>query len=249
MLCMIFAFCAAYAQTDSNVLTSASDTLSIKVPLHGKSRFAQSHYIYQTAEISMLVGHDKNRDDNDANQGATDGDSFTAPDIISGLNKGMNIGYSLIFVPGTIKNDELELNRFGFAYSTGFVAAFDRQDDYDVTCDFLFKLGVETGNGHALGVGLDGLIGGGKSSGTMYDLNDETQTPNNYTMWCYKYGAQLWIKTNLLTTNVENSDILVFARFVDSKNPQNDNLLWENGIYNDWIEESWQFGVMFRYCF
>ena len=228
----------------------APPTGPLSFPVMGKTKFAQSHYIYQTVEVSTIAGKDKDPDNGDEGEDVNhDGKNDNIPDVISNLNLGMNIGYSLIFVPGTIKGDQLEINRFGFAYSTGFIAAFDRQDNYDVTCDFLGKLGVETGNGHALGIGVDFLFGGGKSAGTIYDLDDEELTPEHYTMWCLKYGAQVWLKTNLFTTSIKNTDVLAFARFVHSQNPMNDQELLNYNLVNQWVEESWQFGVTLRYRF
>ncbi len=228
--------------------TEVDPDAPIQYPLRGKSRFARKHYIYQTVEISTIAGKDK-----DISQGSDIDDSANNPtDMISKLNFGMNIGYSMIFVPGQIKDDRLEINRFGFAYSLGTVASFDRQEDYGVTCDFLAKFGVETGNGHSLGIGFDAMIGTGKSPGVFYELNPkdpDDNDPNYYTSWCFKYGSQIWLKTNLVTTKIKNTDMLVFARLVYSQNPYDDDALLQNGFDNYWLEESWQFGVTLRYRF
>lgn len=246
--------------TELNLRLQSAETnpeKEILVPLHGKSKFARSHYIYQTLEISTVVGKDKDQDENDQENQKAGGDGSSQvepPDVIANLNLGLNIGYSLIFVPGKVQDDKLQLNRLGFAYSTGLIASFDRQDKYGVTCDFLLKLGVETGNQHPLGIGFDALIGTGKTAGSIFDFNDVNENnpepeQDYYTAWCFKYGAQVWIKTNLFSTNIKNSDLLVFARFVESKNPYNDEILWNQGFVNMWLEEAWQFGVTFRYRF
>jgi len=228
----------------------------ITYPVAGKTKFARKHYIYQTAEISTIAGKDKDMDDDDkddysSNQDGSGSSSNSGgpQDIISNLNLGMNIGYSLVFVPGTIKGDKLEANRFGFAYSTGFIAAFDRQDNYDVTCDFLWKLGVETGNGHAMGIGIDLMLGGGKTAGFLIDLDDLDADPYPYTAWCWKQGLQVKLRSDFLTTGVKNADVSAFVRFIHSINPQNDEELMELNVLNNWLEESWQFGVMISYHF
>lgn len=222
------------------------DPGTIVKPIMGKSKFARSHYIYQTVDISTIAGSDKDSHAASSGNDAADG---AAAGLLSGLNLGLNIGYSLIFVPGKINGDNLEFNRFGFAYSTGLVASFDRQDDSEVTCDFLFKLGIESGNGHALGIGIDGLIGGGKTLGALYDFSDDNPEPEDYTAWCFKYGAQLWIKTNLLSTSIKNTDVLIFARYVHSVDPNRNVDFQSQNVYNYWMEESWQFGITLRYNF
>lgn len=228
---------------------SVPDPQAITKPVMGKSNFARHHYIYQTIDISTISGSDKDKDSDDSGSNAKEEMAADKnSDLLSGLNFGMNIGYSIIFVPGQIKGDTLQFNRFGFAYSTGFMAAFDSQKDCDVTCDFLFKLGVESGNGHLLGIGIDGLIGAGKSLGAVYDLTETDADPEDYTAWCLKYGAQLWLKTNLLNTSIKNADILMFARYVYSQNPIKDSD-FPPDVFNSWMEESWQFGVTLRYNF
>ena len=228
---------------------SVPDPDVLTKPIMGKSKFAQHHYIYQTVDVSTISGSDKDRDEDDNESSGKRGIAADENnDLLSGLHFGMNIGYSVIFVPGQIKGDMLQLNRFGFAYSAGFMAAFDSQKDCDVTCDFLFKLGLESGNGHVLGVGIDGLIGAGKSLGAVYDMSQEDADPEDYTAWCFKYGAQLWIKTNLLNTSIKNADILMFARYVYSKDPTKPSD-FPPEIFNSWMEESWQFGVTLRYNF
>lgn len=118
--------------------------------------------VVQAIEISTIAGKDR---DQDADGGEDEAAAYNAgkdgsndaelPDVASSLNLGMNIGYSLIFTPGKVRDNQWTPNTFGFSYSTGFIASFDRQDDYDVTCDFLWKLGVETGTGHVFSIGID----------------------------------------------------------------------------------------------
>ena len=222
----------------------------IVMPIVGKSKFAKKHYIYQTVDISTVGGKNKSSDDPDDDGSSKAGAAASeVGSILSGANFGMNFGYSIIFVPGNIKEDGLEINRFGFAYSTGFLASFDTKNESGVAFDFLWKLGLEVGNEHLLGIGLDAMVGGGKSIGAIYPLEFDVDTdPYNYTDWCFKFGGQVWIKTNLLSTGIKNSDILIFARFIYSKDPHNPEYQSPN-VYNYWMEEAWKFGVTLRYRF
>ena len=271
MLCMVFALGMSYAQTVDDEVNINDETpdiqthqdavayfsndnpmadFQITVPIMGKSKFARSHYIYQTVEISTIFGKDKNSDEGDNDDAGRVSAIPDAPDIESQLSAGLNIGYSLIFVPGKIQDDGLLINRFGFAYSTGFIAAFDNQKDYGVTCDFLFKLGVESGNGHPLGIGIDLLAGGGKTAAGFHVFENDAWQTDFQTLWCFKYGAQVWLNTSFLTTGIKNSDILAFARFVGSKAPASIRQFDEyDNVDCEWNDEAWNFGITFRYRF
>lgn len=83
----------------------------------------------------------------------------------------------------------------------------------------------------------------------MIDLTDESLTPEPYTDWCWKRGFQFWIKPQLLTTNIKGTDLVIFARYVDSKNPYDDAALLQDGLLNLWQEESWQFDCTLKYYF
>ncbi len=250
----------------ANQASSTDDYKNILFPVEGKSKFMQKHHVTQRLEISMIVGKDKNENiEEDASSDFQD-NSDGVDNLSKYENKtnfGLNIGYSLVFVPGHIEGDQLRLNKFGFGYSAGLVASFDKQDYYGVTCDFLLKLGVETGNGHQMGIGIDALVGTGKSCGNLYYSGLDDSSGNNepadesvyedwaepYTAWCFKYGAQLWVRSNLLRTSLSNTDIRLFARYVYSVNPNNINELEKYGIDDVWSGESWQFGITFCYSF
>jgi len=226
------------------------------VPIKGRTKFTRRNYITQRLEISVLGGSDKAEDPEDDGGGMAD----YKDDVKSGdtddphsFNMGLNVGYSLVFVPGHIEGDRLKLNRFGFAYSLGFIASVDKQDKYGATCDLLTKIGVETGNGHAMGIGADLLVGSGTSPVTMcFDLGEDGEFTDYDTRWCLKYGFQLWVRSNLLHANIKNTDIRLFARYVTSIDPTDDNDFIIDGRdcgYYMWSPDSWQFGLTFCYNF
>ena len=240
MLCMMLALGKAYAQEQS---------VGQGMPIEGKTKFANRHHIYQTLEISTIAGKDKDLDGDDSDDAGSRTDGLVdPPDLISNLNAGMNIGYSMVFVPGEIRDNQLFINRFGFAYSVGFIAAFDQQDQYDVTCDFLGKIGIETGNGHNVGIGVDLLLGGGKTANTTYCWLGEEWDQIHGTVWCYKKGLQVWLRTNLIATSFSNTDVVVFGRFVKSSTPDGVDE-FEDSCFDVYMEESWQFGLTFKYTF
>ena len=242
---------AAEAQNEERNLT--------EVPVFGKSKFTQRHYITQRLEISVIGGTDIK--DGEGSSVKNEYDSPEDEDKSEpGFNWGLNFGYSLVFAPGRVEGDKLYLNRFGIAYSTGLIASFDKQDKYGTSCDFLLKLGIEAGHGHPMGIGFDLLVGTGKSAGEYnFTVEDDEAAPNNnsepeemnvpYTKWCFKYGTQLWLRSNLLQAKVKNTDVRLFARYVYSKNPEDEDELLKDEIFCDWHEESWSFGLTFCYTF
>ena len=239
-----------------------NDTTAFFVPI-SKKNIDRGHYITQRLELSALFGKDRDPNENEtkASAKASSGNTSSTellkdlPQIGEGFNYGMNFGYSLIFVPGYKQNDKLLLNRLGFAYSVGVICQFDNEKDYGITCDFLGKVGFETGFNKKIGVGVDFLGGGGKTNGYLFafdpeDKNlDEEDLTYTYTAWCGKVGTQLWIRLNFLTSSVKNFDVAVFTRFVYSFNPYGD-IEYEMeaaGISNYFKEESWQFGLTMSY--
>ena len=244
---------AAEAQNEERVTLSS-------VPISGKTKFTRRHYITQRLEISVIGGSDTDNEESGELHAVYKNEDDVDETLREGtnFNYGLNIGYSLVLVPGQINGEMLELNKLGFGYSLGFVASFDRQDYYGTTCDILSKIGIEAGNGHKMGIGLDFLIGTGKSAGEYsFFLKDENPDGNNeieqkdlpYTSWCLKYGGQLWVRSNLLKASIKNTDIRLFARYVYSKNPEDENKLMDNGIICNWMTESWNFGLTFCYTF
>lgn len=224
------------------------------VPAYGKG-FWRKHQITQRLEISILGGADDQEDPDDNQDYADDLRSGDESNDTHGTHFGFNVGYSLVFVPGKLEGDQLRLNRFGFGYSLGFIASVDHQDKYNTTCDILSKIGIEAGNHHAMGIGVDFLIGTGTSAVTAVfeEMGANGNDLYGYdTEWCLKYGFQLWVRSNLLHANIKNTDVRLFARYVHSKDPTNDNDFVVEGKelgYYLWSPDSWQFGLTFCYDF
>lgn len=242
----------------SYAMESQNDTTPdlSEVPVYGKTKFMRRNYISQRLEISIIGGTDNDLEDSDGLKSSykTSDDVDDAKDGKSYFNYGLNIGYSVVIVPGKVNGDMLKLNRFGLGYSFGLVASFDRQEHYGTTCDVLAKIGAEAGNGHKLGIGVDFLVGGGKTAGEYeFDVEDDKGNVENevlpYTSWCFKYGAQLWVRSKLLSVSLKDTDVRLFARYVYSVNPEDEDALAKSGIACNWMEESWSFGLTFCYTF
>jgi hypothetical protein len=223
-------------------------------PLDGKK---SKYHRVQKLYISFMGGSDNDGGD-DTSCSAQNFSSDDYEDQQENFNKGnfgISIDYSFGIYPGAVDGDSIKINKYGFGYDLGLVAAFDKQDHYGITCDFLLKAGIETGYGHKMGIGFDFLGGTGKSGGMSYYLDDDLKDWDDidsepYSKWCLKYGAQLWIRTSLLSTGIKNSNIRLFIRYVNSLNPGPEQEPYEGGVkLNNWLKESWQYGLQLCYEF
>ena len=245
----------AMAMANQQVETK-TDYSNICFPVEGKRKFWRRHHIVQQISISGLTGNDKDAEEEEPATSNVDADEYQDEQNKHDAGHfGGSIDLSFLFVPGVIEGDNLRINKFGAGYSLGLIAAFDNQKHYGTTCDFLFKLGVETGYAHKMGFGLDALLGTGKSGGISYDIDDDMKDEDEiyadpYTKWCLKYGAQLWIRSGLLSSAIANTNVRLFIRYVYSPNPEPDFETYDGGItINNWMEESWQVGLALCYEF
>jgi len=217
--------------------------------------FSRHVHTSQRLGIAVLGGTDNDSEDTSTlkNNYNTDEDEQEAAENDGQFNEGLSLDYTFSFILGrTDKNNIFTPNKFGFSVNTGFVFAFDKQNRYGTTFDFLFKLGLETGYEHPLGLEFDFLLGTGKSCGDfIYTVVNEDGAEEDmnipYTEWCLKRGFQLSVRSNLLHTQIKNTDIRLFVRYIDSKNPKDDAQLSKDGITNKWQEQGWSFGLLFSY--
>jgi len=208
------------------------------VPLQANKKV----YLYPTLDMCTSLSRDKHMPKEE---------TIEEDQASTGLS--LNFGASVIFVPGQPIDDRLKVNKIGFAYNVGLLSSFEKSEKYDVTCDFLAKVGVEIGNQRALGIGFDLLAGGGKSKGDILFFNDvvlenEPQKVVPYTAWCFKYGGQIWFRTGLLQDKLQGIEILTFAQLIFAKNP-NITTPVSKVHMTKWKDENWKFGVMIRYPF
>ena len=254
-----------------NVLPAENN---IFVPFKNKGKW-NGHYVCQRLELSFLG--EKGKSANDMASEALDITSQTDSKLTgdnsvgnyanqlgldgAGLGLGANFGYSLVFIPGSKEGDELLLNRYGFGYSVGVIVQFDNEKDAGVTCDMLGKIGIETGFNKAIGVGVDFLFGGGKTTECTIDFYDVDWTDpqiedvevTSESQWCGKVGAQFWVRLNFLTKSVKNFDTALFSRFVYSFRPYGEEE-FNRRVNVDmelpaWQYESWGFGFTATYFF
>lgn len=217
------------------------------IPLNGKAWKKHGMHVYPVLEICTGISSNKAKADTELInlvKVENAGESTTS--------FALEFGGAFVFVPGKVNSDSLRLNPYGFAFSAGFLTSFCKSDDYDMTCDFLGKAGVELGNGHAFGFGVDFLGGYGKGIGDFVLFNpsivdpDATTTIHHYTEWCWEFGGQVWFRTGLLSKALHGLDVLTFARFIKSVDPE---IATKYSQYhaNFFKKENWSFGVIFRY--
>ena len=246
---------ATEQQEPTEILSHNKDTVTLRpfkvilAPVKGKSNFRKSLYIQQTLDVSPAASRSKTPKNDDSFS-----NDEIDPNETASTAWGVNFGYSLIFVPGKLHGDMLQLNQMGFAFSTGFIAAVEGSDRYGVVCDFLLKAGLEAGNSHKLGIGIDALGGYGKAVGDFYLWKDGMLSGGKpdkiipYTEWTWKYGLQVWMRPGLSGNVIPNVDALIYARLIWAVDPG--NIQPASAIHlNRWKGENWNIGVTFRYKF
>ncbi len=220
-------------------------------------------FIGQQIELSLMAGFDKSPAEFAlAKMGlspkASDEKDFSSnfSDKNNRPNFGANFAYSVIFVPAHLEGEQLVLNPFGFAFSTGALFQFDNEKDVGMTCDFLGKFGVETGYNKKLGAGVSLLFGGGKTAEAVVDFSyidaddpdfDDLEITQE-SKWCAKAGTEIWVRYKI----PEQSDkfdvnTAIFTRFVYSFQPYSeDDALKRMEMYDEipyWKPEGWSFGL------
>ena len=85
------------------------DYNNMYVPVRGRSKFTRRNYITQRLEISILGGSDKAEDPDDSDMsGYSDDVKAGNTDDNHSFNMGLNVGYSMVFVPGHIEGEQLK---------------------------------------------------------------------------------------------------------------------------------------------
>lgn len=217
------------------------------VPLNGKNWKKRGMYVYPVLEICTGVSSNKAKADTEMMSLVKVEDAGESTTSFA-----LEFGGGFTFVPGKVVGDSLVINPYGFAFNTSFLTSFCKSDNYDMTCDFLGKIGVELGNGHAFGFGVDALGGYGKGIGDFVLFNpsitdpDATTTIHHYTEWCWEFGGQVWFRTGILSKALTGLEVLTFARLVWSVDP-GDVKQFSQVHANFFKKENWSFGVSFRY--
>ena len=203
-------------------------------------------YMYPTLDMCTSLSQGRSEAVSVINDNETE-----KKDVSTGV--GLTFGSTLVFVPGKKADNRLKVNSMGFAYSFGFIAALEKSEKYDLTCNFLLKAGVEIGNQHAMGVGVDVLAGYGKGKGDLFFYEGIIEKPEpiktmTYTSWAPQFGAQIWFRTGLLREKLQGIEILTCFQFLYVKNP---NLMTavSNIHRNVWKPEVLSVSIMVRYPF
>ena len=230
---------------DSTGVVFEKEKKDIFLPIQRQNKFLRKNYMRQSLDVSPSISMGKTTKENIL---AYDNDETKS------TGWGLNFGYSLVIIPGREKDDMLQLNLLGFAYNIGFLASFAQSDRYGTTCNFLAKAGIELGSFRSIGIGFDLLGGGGKSPGDLFVFKNglvESEKADEiipYTAWSWQYGGQLWMKVNLMGSLIKNTETLVFARLIESVDPQ--IMTTASQIhFNLWKQEMWFFGTTIRYSF
>ena len=159
---------------------------------------------------------------------------------------GGGIKYSRVYMLGKIVDGKWQPNQVGFAWSWGGLVSYSFEDGVGNYVDVMGKVGVQIG--HDICVGVDALLGGGITPYNTFLTDDVNYNLVNKSVFCYKYGVQLWGSLNFS----RDTYTCVYGRFIRSVRPSDGkfNLSgdWEM-IYEDFDPNSWTVGLAVGYKF
>lgn len=217
-------------------------------PIYKKLQGDSRWYRYQSIILAPSTGNSKDPTDYDDILTVGGEDQEAIDDANEETSKESSIafsfGWQVTNVWGEVTDQGLKLNKFGFAYSYGFIGNYKSLGEMS-TFSCLAKLGIETGNSHPMGIGVDALFGVGTGLGYEYDLDFLEEAPDPYTDWGLRYGFQIWIRTGLVKSIIPNADMNIFLRYVYAPNPEEEYDADLN-LLRFWHDEAWSLGICFK---
>ena len=211
-----------------------------KPPVKGK------HYRYQVLTFAPMGGASKDKGDNILPSSGVGEERFDDADEQTDQQSsfGLNFGWEMINVWGKNTENGFQLNKYGFAWSYGFIGDYKVQGSEHLF-SFMGKIGVEAGNSHRMGIGIDALVGFGKGFGFEYDLDFPEDDPDSYSKWCPKVGFQISVRTGIIKSVVKNADMNLFLRY--DRLFSSDGFDVEKNTYKFGHEEEWNVGMVFKF--
>ena len=216
------------------------ETPIYKPPVKGK------HYRYQVLTFAPMGGVSKDKGDNILPLSGVAEERFDDADEQTDQQSsfGLNFGWEMINVWGKNTENGFQLNKYGFAWSYGFIGDYKVQGSEHLF-SFMGKIGVEAGNSHRMGIGIDALVGFGKGFGFEYDLDFPEDDPDSYSKWCPKVGFQISVRTGIIKSVVKNADMNLFLRY--DRLFSSDGFDAKKNTYKFGHEEEWNVGMVFKF--
>jgi len=154
--------------------------------------------------------------------------------------------YSRVYIKGKEVDGKWQPNPLGFAWSWGGLVSFSHEKDIGSYFDAMGKVGVQIGNDICIGV--DALVGSGITPFNTFLTNDMNHQVVNKSVWCFKYGVQVWGSLNFS----KDTYTAIYGRYINSVRPNEGqyNLPkdWEV-VLEDFDPSSWMVGLAVGYKF
>lgn len=199
---------------------------------------------YDIIELSGSLGKDINSL-SDAAAGKVKEDDY-GDDAENHQKYGGGIKYSRVYIKGEEVDGVWKPNPLGFAYSWGGLISFSHESEIGLYVDAMGKAGIQIGNDICFGV--DALVGAGITPFNTFITNDMNHQIINKSVWCFKYGLQLWGSLNFS----KDTYTAIYGRYINSVRPNDGqyNLPkdWEV-VLEDFDPSSWMVGLAVGYKF
>ncbi|MBR1601172.1 MAG: hypothetical protein IJ677_06285 [Alphaproteobacteria bacterium] len=199
---------------------------------------------YDVIELSGSLGKDINSL-SDAAAGKVKEDDY-GDDAENHQKYGGGIKYSRVYIKGEEVDGVWKPNPLGFAYSWGGLVSFSHESKIGLYVDAMGKAGVQIGNDICFGV--DALVGAGITPFNTFITNDMNHQIINKSVWCFKYGLQLWGSLNFS----KDTYTAIYGRYINSVRPNDGEFNlpkdWEV-VLEDFDPSSWTVGLAIGYKF
>lgn len=199
---------------------------------------------YDIIELSGSLGKDINSL-SDAAAGKVTEDDY-GDDAENHHKYGGGIKYSRVYIKGEEVDGVWKPNPLGFAYSWGGLVSFSHESEIGLYVDAMGKAGIQIGNDICFGV--DALVGAGITPFNTFITNDMNHQIINKSVWCFKYGLQLWGSLNFS----KDTYTAIYGRLINSIRPNDGEFNlpkdWEV-VLEDFDPSSWTVGLAIGYKF
>lgn len=159
---------------------------------------------------------------------------------------GGGVEYSRAYLLGKEIDGKWQQHPIGFGWSWGGLVSYSYEKEIGSYVNIMGKAGIQIGRD--ICVGVDALVGAGVTPYNTFISNGINYNTVNKSVWCFKYGVQLWGSLNFS----KDTYTAFFGRYIRSVKPNEGDYTfsgdWEVEL-EDFDPSSWTVGLAVGYKF